>query len=68
MGDPAANFSWTRADETLLAEQSQTSTNTSVLTIIPLADSDFSNYTCTAYNGIGKDSKVFILKPISKYG
>ena len=63
-GYPAAVYSWKRGDSLLKDRQSG---NSSVLTITPSADSDFTSYTCIAKNIIGQDSKTFILKPIRKY-
>ena len=63
-GYPDAVYSWKRGDSQLIDGQSG---NSSVLTITPSADSDFTSYTCIAENIIGQDSKTFILKPIRKY-
>ena len=66
MGHPAAQFSWIRADKILLHGEFETFGSTSVLTITPSADSDFTSYTCIACNIIGEDSKtpVYYNKPV----
>lgn len=63
-GYPAAVYSWVRAGDN---SKEREFGNASVLTITPISDSDFTNYTCIAKNIIGHDSAVFLLKPISKY-
>ena len=65
-GYPAAVYSWDRAGNNRLIKDEEFG-NASVLRITPLADSDFTNYTCIAKNIIGHDSVMFLLKPISKY-
>ena len=67
VGDPVAQFSWTRADKRMLDGEFETFGNSSILSIVPSADSDFTDYTCTARNIIGEDNRTFILKPIRKY-
>ena len=62
VGYPAPVYSWHRA-----GNKDEELGNASVLTITPLADSDFTNYTCIAKNIIGQDSAMFLLKPISEY-
>ena len=66
VGNPPAQFSWTSGNwGSKRSLDVRRGGNTSVLTIT--SSLDLTNYTCTAHNDVGDESRFFIVKPIREY-